>query len=98
MSKPGRLREAMPETAAFVDAMREAFGREMIDDIIARGMAGEPVFHSVEGGVEIGTAPGWRESPDGQVLPWSAGRRVQVGDMVLGAVNVKLGRRHGKAT
>lgn len=36
-SKPKPMREAMPQTAAFVDALREAFGRDVIDKAIRDG-------------------------------------------------------------
>lgn len=50
------MRDAMPQTAAFVDALRETFGREGIDQSIRAGMAGVPgKFHAIEAGHEIGT-------------------------------------------
>lgn len=52
----GRLRDAMPETAAFLDALREAFGAPGIDAAIAAGMRGEPGFYAREAGYEVGTA------------------------------------------
>lgn len=56
MNKPASLREQMPETAAFVDLMREAFGAEQINASIRKGMAGLPGhFHASENGVEAGT-------------------------------------------
>jgi hypothetical protein len=48
----------MPATAEFIDAMREAFGREGVDDAIRWGMRGEPEFHAIEGGQEVGTPIG----------------------------------------
>ncbi|WP_338861428.1 hypothetical protein IHE31_00360 (plasmid) [Mycetohabitans rhizoxinica] len=63
---PGKpMRRSMPQVAAFVDALRAAFGDVEIDSMIARGLAGEPVFYAQEGGESIGTpAPcsseGWR--------------------------------------
>lgn len=45
----------MPETAAFVDAMRQAFGVDEINGQIRKGMAGDPVFWASENGHEIGT-------------------------------------------
>ena len=55
--KPGKgsLRDEMPITTAWIDDMRAAFGREYIDDIIRRGMRGEPVFSASEAGHTIGT-------------------------------------------
>ncbi|NLP65525.1 hypothetical protein NH14_031190 [Paraburkholderia sacchari] len=44
----------MPETAAWVDMLRDAFGSETIHDAIRRG-AGEPTFFAIERGQEIGT-------------------------------------------
>lgn len=49
------MREVMPQTAAFIDDLRAAFGAEMINTQIRRGMRGEPVFHAVEGGHSVGT-------------------------------------------
>ena len=51
------LREEMPQVAAFVDAMRAAFGKGAIDAQIRRGMQGEPVFYAQENGREVGTMP-----------------------------------------
>lgn len=45
----------MPETAAFIDACRDAFGAEMIDAAIRSAMQGMPTFHAVENGLEFGT-------------------------------------------
>lgn len=54
MSKP--MREAMPHTAAFIDAVRAAFGAEQINAQIKKGMAGLPGhFHARENGHEAGT-------------------------------------------
>lgn len=55
----GSLRETMPETAAWIDALREAFGADSINDSIRRGLKGEPTFWASEGGTEIGTRPNW---------------------------------------
>ena len=49
------MRDRMPNVAAFIDAMREAFGKAEIDKQIRRGMRGEPVFYAREGGKEVGT-------------------------------------------
>jgi hypothetical protein len=57
------LREAMPVTAAFIDELREVFGRESIDAQIRAGVRGVPVFWASEGGHEIGTNP-----PGGRVV------------------------------
>lgn len=50
------LRTAMPETAALIDALREAFGAEGINASIRKGMQGVPGwFYVCEGGHEVGT-------------------------------------------
>lgn len=50
------LRDAMPKTAEFIDAMRDAFGPDEINTAIRKGMAGLPGrFHAVENGNEAGT-------------------------------------------
>ena len=50
------LRDAMPETAAFIDALRDAFGKDSINIEIKKGVAGLPGhFHAVENGQEVGT-------------------------------------------
>lgn len=57
MSEKGTMREAMPQAAAFVDAMREAFGADQVDPSIRAGMCGEPnKFWAREAGHEVGTA------------------------------------------
>jgi len=55
MRGKGSLREAMPETAAFLDELRRIFGTADINIQIRKGLAGEPTFHAVENGHEIGT-------------------------------------------
>ena len=45
----------MPEVTAFIDSLREAFGKDHIDQQIRRGMRGEPVFYARENGHQIGT-------------------------------------------
>lgn len=46
MTKP--LRESMPQVAAFIDEMRNAFGAEEINTQIKLGMHGAQTFHAVE--------------------------------------------------
>lgn len=53
----GSLRETMPKVAAFIDDMREAFGKEMIDLQIRRGLKGEGTFYARENDVEVGSKP-----------------------------------------
>lgn len=51
------LRTQMPETAAFVDALRETFGAEGINEHIRAGLRGERNrFHARENGLEVGVA------------------------------------------
>ena len=45
----------MPEFADFVVKLREAFGDAMIDEAVARGKAGEPIFFAKENGRTVGT-------------------------------------------
>lgn len=49
------LRDKMPEVTAFIDSMREAFGKDHIDRQIRLGIRGEPVFYARENGHQIGT-------------------------------------------
>ena len=49
------MRDQMPECAAFVDSLREAFGKEHIDAQIRAGMRGEPTFFASENGHTLGT-------------------------------------------
>lgn len=51
------LRQAMPKTAAFVDALRAVFGAPAIDQAIRNGMAGGSDFFASEGGHTIGCQP-----------------------------------------
>ncbi|MPW16883.1 hypothetical protein GCT13_08045 [Paraburkholderia sp. CNPSo 3157] len=53
----------MPEIAAFVAALKSAFGEREIDEAIRRGKAGEPTFYACENGRSVGTA----SSPAGPV-------------------------------
>lgn len=48
------LRAAMPCTAAWIDALRAAFGADQIDPSIRAGMKGGCAFHACENGHEIG--------------------------------------------
>lgn len=55
MSKQN-LREKMPVVTAFIDSLREAFGKEMIDDQIRKAVRDkQPTFWARENGHEIGT-------------------------------------------
>lgn len=56
------LRDAMPQTAEFIDFAREVFGKDAVNTAIRKGIGGLPgYFHASEGGQEAGTpihAPG----------------------------------------
>ncbi|MET3135283.1 hypothetical protein AAKU55_005591 [Oxalobacteraceae bacterium GrIS 1.11] len=49
------MRIEMPQTAAFIDNLREAFGTEFINGRIRAGMRGEAVFYATENGHSVGT-------------------------------------------
>ena len=55
--KSGGLREAMPQTAAWIDELRKTFGVEMINKAIKGGLAGEGSFYAAEAGLEVGSRP-----------------------------------------
>ena len=69
-ANPTNLRSQMPLTAAWIDAMREAFGVEAINGPIRAGMRGKSGFWPSEAGFEVGTrtpqrgtavTPSWRQ-------------------------------------
>lgn len=45
----------MPTVAKWVDELREALGRDVVDAAIRDGMQGRPTFHAAEAGHEVGT-------------------------------------------
>lgn len=45
----------MPETAAFIDACRDAFGADAINASIKAGLQGKPTFYASENGRTVGT-------------------------------------------
>jgi hypothetical protein len=51
------LRDQMPKVTQFIDELREAFGKEMIDTQIRKGMQGEGCFYARENGIEVGSRP-----------------------------------------
>ena len=55
MNKRVGMREQMPQVAAIIDAFREAFGAEVVDAAIRRGIRGGQGFHAAENGHEVGT-------------------------------------------
>lgn len=50
----GSMREEMPETARFIDALRDAFGADQVDPSIRAGMRGQPRFFAREAGRQVG--------------------------------------------
>lgn len=61
----GRMRQAMPTVAGWIDELRAVFGADQVEPAIAQGMRGEPNrFWAREKGIEVGT-------------PFEEGRRVQ---------------------
>jgi len=65
-NKKPDLRKEMPTIAAFIDSLRDAFGRDSIDKQIRKGMKGEPTFYASENGHEIGTRVTSSEGLDGK--------------------------------
>jgi len=51
----GNMRQQMPQVAAIIDAFRDAFGAEVVDAAMRRGMRGGQGFHATENGHEVGT-------------------------------------------
>ena len=47
----------MPLVTAFIDEMREAFGKGAIDAQIRLGMDGHGTFWARENGIEVGSMP-----------------------------------------
>ncbi len=50
------MRSEMPNVAAFIDELRAAFGVEMVNEQIRKGLKGEPTFYAQENGHELGTS------------------------------------------
>jgi len=50
------LRSEMPVVTAFIDEMRKAFGVDVVNQHIKRGMKGEQTFFATENGHTVGTA------------------------------------------
>jgi hypothetical protein len=48
------MRDLMPTVAAWIDAMRAAFGKDVIDQALR-----DPAFHASENGHTIGTPMRW---------------------------------------
>ena len=73
----GNMREQMPQVAAIIDAFREAFGAEVVDAAIRRGMRGGQGFHATENGHEVGT-PIIRGAPLDKTIGAYVGRQGEV--------------------
>lgn len=60
-SSSGHLREKMPGVTAWIDSLREAFGKEMVDKMIRTGLR-DGTFWAVENGlvVVLSLNFGWR--------------------------------------
>lgn len=85
MKSKNSRRAEMPLVAGFIDSMRDAFGADMINDSIRRGMAGECDFYARENGAEVGT-----KAPD------CAGSAVSLAETIVGPMGVKSkGGRNG---
>lgn len=80
-----KLRVEMPVVAAWVDEFREAFGGDMVNQQIRRGMKGEQTFYATENGHVVGTA---MDVPDPDKV-FSGDRLVMMG----AAVSTKGGKR-----
>lgn len=74
VTKP--LRTAMPATAAFIDAIRDAFGADMINAAIRAGLDGQATFWARENGQEVGTRSA--DQPE---------RTISLADIHLGPMN-----------
>ena len=65
------MREDMPTVAAWIDALRDAFGAAPVNDAIRAGMAGHSTFFAKENGHEVGTPIPYRpECSVVYVPPW----------------------------
>ena len=73
----GNMREQMPQVAAIIDAFREAFGAEVVDAAIRRGIRGGQGFHAAENGHEVGT-PVYRGVLPDRMLGAYVGRQGEV--------------------
>lgn len=52
----GQLRKQMPGVTVWIDSLREAFGKEMVDQMIRTGLR-EGTFWAVENGLVVGQPP-----------------------------------------
>jgi hypothetical protein len=56
MKVSGHLREQMPGVTAWIDSLRDAFGKEMVDQMIRTGLK-NGTFWAVEKGLVVGQPP-----------------------------------------
>ncbi|GGI16416.1 hypothetical protein [Oxalicibacterium faecigallinarum] len=77
------MREAMPETAAFIDKMRAAFGVESINESIKGGMRGQGAFWAKENGQEVGS----RQPVPKSIVGWDKFGRSFTFDVPAGATH-----------
>lgn len=56
LRKPSDARAQMPGVSSFIDSLREAFGREEIDQCMKRGLR-DGTFWAVEGEFVVGNPP-----------------------------------------
>jgi hypothetical protein len=55
MDTPVRKTHPMPEIAAWVSGLRDAFGDAVVDEAIRRSKTGEPTFFASENNHSVGT-------------------------------------------
>ncbi len=51
------MREKMPVINIWLEIQRQKHGRDRINNLVRRGMNGEPVFYAQEDGHRVGTDP-----------------------------------------
>lgn len=94
MAKKWDMREVMPVTAALIAEFRVAFGAGNINDVVRRGIGGEPVFYAFENGHAVGTlgAAGVRVGLDAHAAAYLLDGP-QPGDPVDGPKGVRVRRK-----
>jgi hypothetical protein len=72
-AKPKAGRVAMPKVTAWLDDLREAFGRDTIDELIRKATTeGAPTFYASENGYQVGVR-----------LPVDGGTEISAAQMVI---------------
>lgn len=87
MNQPASMKDAMPQTADWVNQKRAEWGRAHVDDCMRRAMQGQAgYFYAIEGGRVVGTpfAPG--ANVEGGVLPPAARKGIAIEDVQRAAV------------